>query len=102
MKKTFSTSPTNKDLRDLLPAFLVKISPEKRRGKEEVFKAWFAIIGEEFSGYTKPVFYEKGVLTVRVQTSTLYHLFCTYEKPRLLQEMRKKIPTLRDLKFRFS
>ncbi len=101
-KRVSPTARTSQNLGDLLPLFLQKLSSKKREEKEEVFKAWFAIMGEELSGYTRPFSYEKRVLLVKVQSSTLYSLLCTREKPRLLQEMQAKIAAVKDIQFRFG
>ncbi len=101
-KRGSSTEKTNKNLDVLLSFFLQELSWKKREEKEEVFKAWFAIIERELSEYTRPISYEKGVLLVKVQSSTLYALLCTHEKPKLLEKLKKKIGSLKDIQFRFG
>lgn len=103
MKKTLKRTPKNyngkefpvKKVDDLLEGYLQKISPKWLQEKDEVFKAWFAIIGKRLGSFTEPISFENGVLIVKVTNQTLYSLLCTQEKPRLLREMAKKFSKTR-------
>lgn len=101
LKLTRNFPSTNKSLQHLLQKFLSQIQTSEESEKERVFKLWFAILGDEFSKYTKPLSFDKGIFIVRVESSSLYSLLCTYEKTRLYQELRKHVPHLRDIRFRF-
>jgi len=82
-------SPSKK-IADLLPGFLERFDDNKNLEKEEVFKAWYDIIGENLRAFTRPVRLEHGTLQVVVKSQTLYSLLCTHEKARLLTELQKR------------
>lgn len=96
------TSPTGQELSSLLGAFLSEFKVENASQKEEVFKTWSAIIGTKLAEIAIPVSWEKGVLVVKVKSSTLYSLFCTKEKGPLMQKMKKSLPNvdIKNISFR--
>jgi hypothetical protein len=110
MKKRFLRTPKNydgiasptKNLSALLGDFLTDLRVEDNAQKEEVFKAWSAIIGENLAPLAIPVSWEQGTLIVKVKSSTLYSLLCTKEKPKLLQKLREHFPNanVKNISFR--
>lgn len=70
--------------------------------KEEVFKAWYDIMGEQLAKYTEPVSFQKGVFTVKIKNSVLYSTLSTQDKNRVLGKLQKVIPQVKELKFWFG
>lgn len=57
-----------------------------------ILAAWPKIIGPSLSPMTQAVFFESGILTVKVSNSTLYSLLVQHEKTRVLQVLRETFP----------
>ena len=95
---------TDKQLKNLLPRLFHKISDRVKPDSKEIFQCWFRLVGKELASYTRPVFFEDGVLTIKVKSSTLYSLLHQNEKPRLLKEFQQHLPKakVRDLVFRIE
>lgn len=93
-----------KKIGKLLPKILEKIQKTNGAEREQVFAAWFQIIGKQMASYTKPVSFQNGILKVSVFSSTLYSLLKQHEKPRLLKALEDKHPkiSIRDIEFRIS
>ena len=85
---------TNKVLSDLLPKMLSNIGALHRDRPDLVLVAWPEIIGPKLSAMTKALSFEKGILTVKVNNSTLYSLLFQQERGRLLKCLREKFPTI--------
>lgn len=96
------TQPPAKYLSSLLGTYLTDLRVENTAQKEEVFKAWFAIIGDNLAQLAIPISWEKEVLTVKVKGSTFYSLLSTKEKPRLLKKLRELFPSIRNIIFRIG
>ncbi len=107
MERSNSRTPRNyqgienpgKKIKDLLPGILNEIGKRAEDPREEIFRAWFALIGEKMAPLTEPLSFADGVLTVKVKSSTLYSLLCLHERPRLLKQMQEKF-SIRNLVFR--
>lgn len=95
------TQNTGKKISDLLPDILADISKKIKDPREEVFQAWYQLIGEKMAPMTQPVSLIDGVLTVKVKSSTLYSLLCQHEKPRLLKQLKEKF-SVQNLVFRIG
>ncbi len=93
-----------KKLDQILDFCLSKIRPENGARKEEVFKAWYAIIGHRLQAFAHPTSLYDGILMVKVKNQTLYSLLCTHEKKRLLQDLQKKFSKkiIKDIRFRMG
>lgn len=110
MKKRFQRTPknydgtatTSKDLRDLLGPVLTNLNASFSAQKEEVFKAWSDIIGTNIAPLAIPVSFDKGILTIKVKSSTLYSLLCTRDKHKLLKELQERFSkaTVQNIIFR--
>ncbi len=85
---------TNKTLSTLLPQMLGSIGALHRDRPDLVLAAWPQIIGPKLSTMTKAVSFDQGVLTVKVNNSTLYSLLSQQERGRLLKCLREKFPTV--------
>jgi len=98
MKKRFSRTPKNydgtgatgKDIRDLFGLVLENLNVSDFAQKEEVFKAWFAIIGTNFELLAVPISLENGVLAIQVKSSILHDRLRNVERPKLLQQMQER------------
>ncbi len=82
---------TNKNLQELLPHFLAELQGEYSLQKEEVFKAWYAIIGENLALIAVPISFTNKVLKIEVKSQTLYSIFCTRDKPHLLRKLQERL-----------
>lgn len=90
---------TGKRIDQMLPDLLKEIIVKGQEPREAVFQEWFAVIGPKMAPFTQPVSLEKGVLTVKVKSSTLYNLLCQHEKSSLLKQLQKKF-SIQDLLFK--
>ena len=91
---TSKTKTTNKQIRDLLPAVLEEIASMHKERPDLIVAAWPELIGEKLAQMTKAVSFEKGVLMVKVNNSTLYSLLAQHERARLVRLLRKKFPAV--------
>ncbi len=85
---------TNKQIKDLLPRVLNQIGALHRDRPDLIMAAWSEIIGETLAPMTKAVAFDKGVLTVKVNNSTLYSLLSQHERSRLLTALRNRFPSI--------
>jgi predicted nucleic acid-binding Zn ribbon protein len=99
-----NTRKTNKHIAEVLPKVLDSIAKVHGERPDLILLAWPQIIGEKMAPMTKAVSFTDGVLTVRVNNSTLLSILTQHEKKRLLQQLREKFPSvpIRDLLFRLG
>ncbi len=83
---------TSKSLHRLCNSFLHTLKKRKNCTKEEVFKAWYDIMGKQLAKYTEPVSLQKGVFTVKIKNSVLYSTLSTHDKNRVLLRLQKEVP----------
>lgn len=95
---------TNKQIKDLLPKVLDQISALHRDRPDLILMAWTEVIGEKLAPMTKAVAFEKGILTIKVNNSTLYSLLIQHERVRLLKCLRMKFPAveIKNIHFRMG
>jgi hypothetical protein len=93
------TRSPGKQVADLLPGMLAEIGKRAADPREEIFQAWFSLLGEKMAPLTEPISFFDGVLTVKVKSATLYSLLCQHERPRLLKQLQAKFP-VRHLQFK--
>ncbi len=93
-RKLGKCETTNKQIKDLLPKILNRIGALHRDRPDLVLHAWPEIIGEKLAPMTKPVAFDKGILTVKVNNSTLYSLLSQHERVRLLNCLRQRFPAI--------
>lgn len=98
------TKPTNKLLSPLLDSALSQIGMSFKERPDLILAAWPEIMGAKLAPMTQAVSFDEGVLTVKVKNSTLHSLLSIQEKPRLLQSLREKFPsvTIRNIIFRIG
>jgi hypothetical protein len=84
--------PTTRHIRQLLPLFLENIGRKVSQRPDLVLAAWPEVIGSQLAPMTKAIAFVDGVLTVKVNNSTLYYLLAQNDKPRLVKNLRDKFP----------
>jgi hypothetical protein len=81
---------TPKHIKNLLPKVLEDIDKNYQKNPKNIKKMWPEVIGEKLAPMTKIHSFDKGVLVIKVKSSTLHSLLSNYEKERLLKKMQKK------------
>ena len=96
--------PTSRQIKDLLPSVLSRISDKVDEGSQQVLLAWPEIVGKRIASMTQAIQCDSGVLRVCVKNSTLYSLLVEHEKKRLLGVLQKRFPKqkIRDILFRIG
>jgi len=96
--------PTGRQIRELLPKILGKLSNQYHEKFYQLVWDWPSIVGEQIGKMTRAVSYESGILKVYVSNSTLYSLLVEHEKPRLINIYKKKFPKacFRDIFFKIG
>jgi hypothetical protein len=84
--------PTGREIKELLPGVLAKIGRIHGSRGEEILGAWPSIIGERLAGMTKAISFIEGVLTVKVNNSSLYSLLSQHERPKILLRLKERFP----------
>lgn len=59
--------------------------------QDEVVRAWRDVAGSEIDERTRVVSFHRGVLTVAVDSAPLFQELETFERPRLLREVRERL-----------
>ncbi len=95
---------TGREMRDLLPDVLAKIGSQVKQRPDLVLLAWPEIVGAKLSPMTQAVSFIDGVLTVKVKNSSLYSLLSQHERPKLLQTLQNRFPSIaiRNILFRMG
>lgn len=96
-----STTPTTKNLRQLLPSVMRQIGKNHEERPDLILAAWPSLLGVRIAPMTRAVSFIDGILTVKVKNSSLLSLLTQQELPRLLKELRAKFPnaTIRNIRF---
>lgn len=89
---------------ELLPVILKKIGKIYQDRPDLVLAAWPEVIGPKLCNMTQALSFSDGILTVKVQNSTLYSLLSQNDKPRLIKSLREKFPgtTIKTIHFRLG
>ena len=85
--------PTGKHLSDLLPKVMTDIHRTHKERPDLVIAAWAEVVGHKLAPMTAALCFEKGILVVKVNNSTLHSLLAQTERPNLLKRLREKFPT---------
>lgn len=98
------TNRTNRKIDEVLPIVMENVNAHIRNQSAFVLAAWPGLIGQKLSSMTQAVKFVDGVLTVKVNNSTLYSLLNSHDKPKLLQKIKKQFPkvSIRDIVFRIG
>lgn len=94
----------NKHLKDLLPQALKGLNGIYQLNPSQVLQAWPDVIGEKLAPMTEAISFQEGVLKVHVKNATLYSLLVKHEKGKVLDQLRKKLPSveIRNIIFRIG
>ena len=112
MAKFFSRTPrhydgidkTAKEISQLLPQILQKLGFTVEQKANLILAIWPELIGEKLAPMTRAISFIEGVLTVKVKNSSLYSLLAQHEKPKLIQVLRARFPSviIRNIIFRLG
>ncbi len=86
-----STQATTRHIRQLLPNLLHQIGKIFHERPDLVIAGWPDVIGPHLAPMTEALFFQEGVLTVKVKNSTLYSLL-NQDKSRIVKNLREKFP----------
>jgi hypothetical protein len=97
-------SKTTKEISQVLPQILQKLSKSVEQKADLIIAVWPELIGERLSPMTQAISFIEGVLTVKVKNSSLYSLLAQHEKPKLIQVLRTRFPSviIRNIIFRLG
>lgn len=84
------TQPTSHALDLLVSRWLRAFDKRVSDSPEKAFAAWDAVVGLKISALARPLTFSEGILTVRVQNSTLMSLLAGTERKQILQRLRRQ------------
>lgn len=98
------TRPTGKTLSEVMPYVMDAIHGACEEKPDLIMQAWPKIIGDKLAPMTKAVSFERHVLHVTVNNSSLLSLLSRYEKYKLLTSLKEMFPSIeiRDIRFRIG
>lgn len=88
------TQITTHKVTDLLPRVLTQIHNVYQDRPDLILACWPEVIGPKLASMTQAVSFQDGILTVKVKNSTLYSLLSQHDKPRILNALRQKFPSI--------
>lgn len=88
------TEITTHKFTDLLPRVLTQIHHAYQDRPDLILACWPEVIGQKLASMTQAVSFHEGVLIVKVKNSTLYSLLSQQDKPRILNRLREKFPSV--------
>jgi hypothetical protein len=96
--------PPGRRMDSLLDALLDDLERSKKQSLDSIAKVFEEIVGGKIAPMIKVVNFQKGVLFVKVKNATLLSILSSQEKPRLLQNLRDKLPNIQftNLVFQFG
>lgn len=80
-----------KKLDGLLSNFLTRVEEKYKKNPCYIKDLWFEVLNNKFANMTEVVSFEKGTLTIKVKSSTLFSILNNYEKDHLLKKMQQKV-----------
>ena len=87
--------PTGREAHDLVDPILAKIQRSVEARPQNIFNIFSDLLSEKIRPLVKPVFYQNGVLKVKVQNATLLSILSSQEKGRLVHNLRSRLPSLK-------
>lgn len=89
-------------LGEILSRLFVARGWGRRQAQLRLEKAWAEAVGSEGAKYTRVAGLRRGVLEITVGNAVLLQELAHYQKRRLLEQLRSRLPgtTLTDLRFR--
>ena len=88
----YGTKLTSKKMEDLLPDILKKMEKCQGNRGDLIVAAWPDIVGEKLAPMTRAVSFENGILIINVKNQILYSQLSQYEKPRLVEALKRRFP----------
>ena len=97
-------TPTGRKIESLLSQVLEDISKTQKQGITVIEPVWKEIVGPKINELTKVVDFQKGTLFIKVKNATLLSILSSQEKPRLMQNLKEKLPNIHfvNLVFQFG
>lgn len=98
------TGVTTHQISNLLDGVLSQVQGVISERADLVLAAWPEVIGPKLAGMTQAVSFTSGVMVVKVKNSTLHSLLSQNDKPRILNNLRKKFPNvaIKEILFRIG
>lgn len=99
-----ATESTFQLIGDLCGPELGALEKRAKMAPWRVAEEWAGVVGPQIAGMTRVVGFDKGILKVCVENSTLLSLLARQEKKRLIEELRVRAPgvTIREILFRLG
>jgi predicted nucleic acid-binding Zn ribbon protein len=90
------------NLADVLGRLFAARGWGRKSERLQLEQAWSEIAGVEYQAHTRVLVLRRGVLEVEVKNAVLLQELAQFQKRKLLEALRKKLPgsTITDLKFR--
>jgi hypothetical protein len=88
------TAVTTRCVAGLLTGALAEITEQFQERPDLLLLAWPEIIGPRLAGMAQAVSFKDGILTVKVNNSTLHSLLSRHDKYRLLAILQQKFPKI--------
>src|SRR5438045_8967621 len=85
---------TTHQLSKIMPIVLEQIAEVFHDRPDLILAAWPDVIGPRLSVMTRAISFIDGVLTVKVNNSTLYSLLSKNDQPKVLKALRSKFPKI--------
>ncbi len=79
---------------DMLPDVFKTIQKAFDAQPKNIFTVFLNSLDERMRPLVEPVFFAKGVLTVKVKNATLLSILSSQEKGRLVHNLRSSIPSI--------
>lgn len=95
-------APTGRLIQNLLPEILESFEKVFDKHGDLVIDMWPEVIGERLAPMTKAVAFVDGTLKVKVNNSSLLSLLEMHEKKKLIESLRKKLPSIKIINIHFS
>lgn len=98
------SAPTSHRVQDVLPTVLEKLGSVYESRPDLILASWPDVIGPRLATMTKAESFVDGVLTVKVNNSTLHSLLSQNDRPRIVKLLRQKFPkvTIRTVLFKMG
>ena len=93
-----------KPINEVLAAYLEQSGLVRILSHPELYVAWQQVAGERVVSHTRVGGLRRGVLEVEVDSASLLHELVSFEKQRLVTELRERLRDLfvKDIRFRLA
>ena len=93
MAKRDPRLPPGRKAAPILHFLLEKVRPMDLDHRQLIFETWNQMVGPKIAPLAKPIEFSNGFLKVEVASSALLNLLAVHEKPRLIRELCRRIPS---------